>query len=824
MKTSLVEVLAPAGGPDCLPAAVAGGAHAVFLGLRHFNARGRAENFRTADLPRHVAYLHHHGLKCYVVMNTLVHDDEYPKALLLARAATDANVDAVIVQDIGLWTALKNEVPRLKRHASTQMTIHDPRQIPVLARLGAERVILARELSLAEITECTRVAHEWNVETEVFVHGALCYAFSGQCLMSNFSGCRSANRGTCAQNCRFDYTQATATGMSSVDTTLSMKDLALVHRVAELANAGVSSLKIEGRLKGPEYVYTVSRVYRSAVDAWRESRGFNRTEADDLLSDVFSRTRTDAPLNGNYDESSRLHRYQPAQDRQPDAFVIAHNHNTGDLQVTSTREISAGQGFAFTLGKWNGGFLTLAAHRDGNQRFQLRIRSSTRLPPLPNGTALFRNADHERRREASSAMSAVPISAVPPPTQALDVVMTGTLGEPLHVLCTTSTGISVQIHGSIPLAPATAAPLDEARIRDSFGAFGGTGYHLATLETRLSSSLFIPASELKNLRRKAIEAIIAKEALVVAAPEEHLASEKYSAVDINKPQPRTTQLWVAVGNMAAAHAAFHAGADAVWLDDAHLALWDDAAPSIDLTDIPAGKLWLRHPATAPVSPHLAALGLPMVAGHVGVLEAAHSAGLPVIMDVFGNCFGWHTAQAYAELGAAGIVLSLECSSREVLRLASRRNADQPLIALVVHGRLPAMLTRQNHQIQKEKVLTITATPADGGLPYQLTRRQFGTLSADTVIWEGRRLCAPSATVATSGFVDAWLLELADLSPDAVHEIVSSYRALLTGQTTPAEVTAIAERHAPLGLFPGHLLRGSRELDAMSHDDAVEDSD
>ncbi|MBA2481061.1 MAG: U32 family peptidase, partial [Planctomycetes bacterium] len=428
MNRRAPEVLAPVGSPDCLPAAVAGGADAVYLGLRHFNARGRAENFRKADLARNVAYLHGHRVKCYVVMNTLVHDDEYPKALDLARCAADAGVDAVIVQDLGLWSVLAREVPGLKRHASTQMTIHHASQIEVLARLGAERVILARELTLAEVAACTERAHELGVETEHFVHGALCYAFSGQCLMSNFAGCRSANRGTCAQNCRFDYVQrapssvlrplsdsATApvsptSDAASPDTELSMKDLSLIARVAELADIGVASLKIEGRLKGPEYVHTVSRAYREAVDAWVARTPFDVASARERLKDVFSRANSDAPLSGGYGSSARLHRYDPAQDRSPDAELVSCDRARGEVVVAAKGEITAGQGYAYSVGFHTGGFLVTRADRGRTPgSWKLSVRIAEHGPRLPAGLALFRNADHERKREAAAAMARVPV-------------------------------------------------------------------------------------------------------------------------------------------------------------------------------------------------------------------------------------------------------------------------------------------------------------------------------------------------------------------------------------------------------------------------------
>ncbi len=489
MSRARPEVLAPAGAPDCLPAAVAGGADAVYLGLRHFNARGRAENFRTADLARQVDYLHGHGVRAYVVLNTLVHDDEHPKALALARAAHEAGVDAVIVQDLGLWDALARELPALERHASTQMTVHHPSQIAVLAGLGARRVILARELDIAEVRACAMAARASGVEVEHFVHGALCYAFSGQCQMSNFAGCRSANRGTCAQNCRFDYRreQGFPAAPEAIDTELSMKDLELIERVGARADAGVVSLKIEGRLKGPEYVYTVARAYRAATEAWARGGRFDAKPERARLREVFARANDGSPLAGEYGPAARLHRYQPEQDRAPDAHLESLDRATGEAVVRAREAIAAGQGFAFTVGTFNGGFLVTHARALAGGRWQLRVRIDERGPRLRPQLPLFRNVDHARRAEAERAMERVP---VPRPLEGvgLALMVSGRRGEPLTLSAVAEDGRRAEARSQQALEAATGAALDAAALRESVGALGGSGFHLASLGVALEGA------------------------------------------------------------------------------------------------------------------------------------------------------------------------------------------------------------------------------------------------------------------------------------------------------------------------------------------------
>ncbi len=796
----LPEVLSPVGSPDCLPAAVAGGADAVFLGLRHFNARGRAENFRKADLPGYVSYLHAHDVKCYVVMNTLVHDDEFPKALDLAGAAADAGVDAAIIQDLGLWRLLTRAVPTLKRHASTQMTIHHPSQVAVLAELGAERVILARELKLDEVAACTAEAQMYGVETEHFVHGALCYAFSGQCLMSNFAGCRSANRGTCAQNCRFDYQKSAG----DPTTEISMKDLALFGRIPELAQAGVSSLKIEGRLKGADYVYTTARIYRAAVDAWAAGKPMDLAWAKDLQRDVFSRANTDAPMRGVYDASSRLHRYAPEQDLVPDAELFSLDRGRGEAVITG-KDVRAGQGFAFTVADFNGGFLVIGADRHGRDQWRCRIRIAPHGPKVPSGTKLFRNADHARKLEAATAMEAFPLPQPAADTLALSLTVSGALGAPLTASATISDGRQATACTPTPLVAATGAPLDGDQVRAKLGAFGGSPFHLEKLVVVLDDDVFCPASVLKELRRQLVEQLVSQPIPAVESATRDPAG--WSPISTDQPRRRVTGMWVVVSSQSAVEAAFAAGAERVWLDDPALDLWGARVPQIPRRD----GLWLRHPATAPVSRHLAAIGLPVVAGHLGVLAAARAARLPAIADVFCNTYSTETLLALQDLGAQAAVISLECSSREVARLAARCGTlATPLLALIAAGRLPAMLTRQDHGLAAGESLSMRAVPKDGGLPYTIERRHH-----DTVIWEGRHLSCPEQVAQTAGLVDAWVLEYGGLTPAQITAGVQRYLALRDGTISAEDVAHADAADAPLGLFTGHLHQGSRELDQVA---------
>ena len=273
----MLELLSPAGSVDALRAAVCNGADAVYLGVEAFNARHGAKNFKLDDLAEAVRYCHVRGVQVHLTLNTLVSDREMPEAAKTVAAAARAGVDAFIVQDLGMLALCRSIAPRVPLHASTQMSIHSLEGVKEAAALGVSRVVLARELPQKDIAFICRNS---PVEIEVFVHGALCMCYSGQCYMSSVIGRRSGNRGQCAQPCRLPY------GFDRFEEKypLSLKDNCLVQYVRELERLGVASVKIEGRMKRPEYVATATRIYREAIDT-----GSAGTESLRALRAAFSR-------------------------------------------------------------------------------------------------------------------------------------------------------------------------------------------------------------------------------------------------------------------------------------------------------------------------------------------------------------------------------------------------------------------------------------------------------------------------------------------------------------------------------------------------------
>jgi putative protease len=279
----MVEVLSPAGSFESLKAAVKGKADAIYIGAEKFSARAFAENFAGDRLKAAVEYCHENSVKTYVAMNTLVTDREMPDWLKLAERAVNFGADALIAADLGAAMQFKARFPEIPLHASTQMSVHSKEGADALAALGFSRVVLARECNARQIREICKS----NIEIEVFVHGAFCVSHSGQCLFSSMVGGRSGNRGECAQPCRLPYNKGKYL--------LSLKDNCLAGHITELCESGVSSLKIEGRMKSPVYVYGVTKTYRRLVDEHRNTTN----EELSYLEKLFSRQGfTDAYYTG----------------------------------------------------------------------------------------------------------------------------------------------------------------------------------------------------------------------------------------------------------------------------------------------------------------------------------------------------------------------------------------------------------------------------------------------------------------------------------------------------------------------------------------------
>ncbi len=518
------ELLAPAGDWDCAKAAVANGADAVYFGLdAGFNARARAANFPLDELPPLIEFLHRHGVRGYVTLNTLAFSNELEPIEALVRAIDAAGTDAVLVQDIGLARLIRAAAPGLAIHASTQMTLTSAECIAAAASLGIERVVLARELSVREIA---RIRAETDVPLEVFVHGALCVAYSGQCLTSESFGGRSANRGECAQACRLPYeliVDGVKREMGEKRYLLSPQDLAAYALVPELIDAGVVSLKIEGRLKTPEYVANITRHYRQAIDAAMAGRPveFAPRQVEEMeLS--FSRGFSVGWLRG-CDHKALVPAISSAKRGVCVGTVRA--VRPGRAVVELSGRLKAGDGVAFegdrAANEEQGGRVfamfergrRLDGERDAGTVELSFANDAVDLARLRSGQAVWKTDDleltHRLRKSFRGEIRGRDV--------AVEMTATAGVGRPLGVVATAAGLPPVECETREPLAEAIRHPLTRESLAAQLGRLGGTGFALMRLDAQIDGSPMVPLSVLGELRRQIVAKLEAVRATAVTA-------------------------------------------------------------------------------------------------------------------------------------------------------------------------------------------------------------------------------------------------------------------------------------------------------------------
>ena len=504
------ELLSPAGNWDCARAAVANGADAIFFGLSKFNARLRADNFTEEDLPELMDFLHAHGVKGFVTMNTLIFTGEMVDAEEQLKTLDRCNVDAIIVQDLGLARLCRTVAPSIEIHASTQMTITSPEGLKFADQLyQLDRAVLARELSLRDIA---KFKPSESTPLEVFVHGALCVAYSGQCLTSESLGQRSANRGECAQACRMPYTlvvDGEERDMEEVRYLLSPQDLAAVDVIPDLVKQGVVSYKIEGRLKSPEYVAAITKVYRKAIDAAVADLESPITPEDRYTMEMaFSRGLTSGWLEGT-NHPKLTHGKFGKKRGVYIGEVVSVSRGSVEVKLETDIPVKAGDGIVFDAGEnrdeeqgariWNVKGDQLMFHREQSGLDWARIQAGQKIwktddPKLNNALkASWKNAKLEPLREA------------------LHITVTGEAGKPMALSCQ-----GVEVVSADLLEAANKRPFDTEFLFSQLGRLGGTEWKLESVDNKLDGEVMMPVSAVNRLRRALVDKLdtIGKEARV----------------------------------------------------------------------------------------------------------------------------------------------------------------------------------------------------------------------------------------------------------------------------------------------------------------------
>ena len=694
MSRPVPELLAPAGSLDAVRAALGNGADAIYLGAEKFNARDDGAQLTMDDLEQSCRLAHAHGARVYLTFNILFKPSELRDALHHLGECIDRGIDAAIVQDLGAVRLIQRVFPGLEIHGSTQMTVHDERGARVLRAMGVDRVVLARENTLDDIRAIHAAVPELTLES--FVHGALCIAYSGQCFMSGMISDRSANRGSCAQSCRKDYVLTDPASGQELDRgyLISARDLGAWEHLAEIADAGIHTLKVEGRKKKPEYVATVTHGYREFLDRLAAGDWRPPTPAEvQPLVQIFSRGFTGGMYGGRAGRDY-VTRNQP--DNRGAVLGQVIGVEKGELIVSVSQPVEAGDGLGFEhpegSAKGNVGFGVRAVRTIGRKEGKIR-QAIQPAENIPGGWIVVRSAEAGLLARARESFAAIPSKGMAARIT-VDVVVAGSAGEPL----TTTWRVGrdeVTVTSKPLLAPATRHGLDEDRLRAQLGRLGETPFVLGELDvSRLATNLFIPVSVLNDLRQEAVAELSASRnylnrrdhrsrtqaidaaIAMVSVNSAHVAplSETPTRPSAHPPTRLTTEVWRLEDALIAAEA----GADEISLDlflrhpTPPVTRFKRLAEELDQRGV---ALRLRTPTI--VRPeerkHVdkwLALGTPIVSGHLGLIAELATAGRDVVADYAVNVFNQHSAAEIFRLGARRIVLSVELTGDEMAQVAA----------------------------------------------------------------------------------------------------------------------------------------------------------
>jgi putative protease len=709
------ELLAPAGDRTCLIAAVENGADAVYFGMQRFNARIRANNFDGADLPEVMALLHRRGVKAYVALNTLVFPAELTEIEDTVRTLVLSGVDAIIVQDLGLVRLIRAISADVEIHASTQMSITSEEGIALARELGCSRVIVARELSLQEIARIRRVT---DMPLEVFVHGALCVAYSGQCLTSEALGGRSANRGECAQACRMPY-QIVCDGrlvdLDNIQYLLSPQDLAAYDLIPELIKLGIAGLKIEGRLKTAEYVANITRHYRRAIDAAWAGQPVEFTPRDVREMQLsFSRGFSHGFLDGN--NHKVLVRGDYAKKRGILLGVVESTTRSG-VRLLASAPVKPGDGVVI-----DGDVQQDRAEQGGRvyEVISLDWKTAGTPPPAPDGEEgpgrvelqFGRGAIDVRKIRAGQRVwktddpkltERLRRSFEGPPARkvALDLQVTAKSGDLLRLQGETATGYEAAVQSSEPLARAEQRPADESLLATQLGRLGGTIYELGRLDSTIEGRPMVPMSLLNQLRRELIGRLDRAAATSpgrALAPQpaaarllEPIAAERLREQEKAAGRSAPIELAVLCRRTDQIESALACGITVIYAEYQDIKEYASAVAAVRRRTQPAAIYLatprIEKPGEANLFGYLAKLGADgILVKNAGGLRFCSERGIPFVADFSLNAANSLAVELLKSRGALRVTASYDLNADQLLDLL---DATPPSwLEVVIHQQIP----------------------------------------------------------------------------------------------------------------------------------------
>ena len=561
-----VELLSPAGSMEALVAAVSNGADAVYMGGATFNARAGATNFAGVELENAIDYCHQRGVKTYITVNTLLKESELSELEAFLSDISTYGADAAIIQDIATLKIARMIAPELPVHASTQMTIQNWGGLDYVEKLGFSRAILSRELSIANIKELK--SRGSSVDLEVFAHGALCVCYSGQCLMSSMIGGRSGNRGRCAQPCRLDYALADEDRMQ-IDTQipgkylLSPKDLMSLPYLAQLIGSGVSSIKLEGRMKRPEYVATITKIYRKAIDQIMEKGLDYEVDKEDeyKLEAIFNRGFTSGYLVKN----QGLELMNPTRPNNRGVFVgriEKYDTEKNIMTMKLEREVNVGDGIEIWVK--TGGRIGTTVTRMTHIPPQAYIKSAKAgdivgieiKGNIKAEDRVFKNFDSKVEEEAKESFARGESRKIP-----IDFNVRLKAGEPIEIKAIDDKSNTAEVRGGTNAFIADKSPLSPEHLEKYLSRLGNTPFELGNIECDLDGVSMVPVSEINEARRQVL--CIIESMRIEKYKRERVEADGsiYAKKKVNKA--KKTKLSVKVGDKASCEAAISAGANVV---------------------------------------------------------------------------------------------------------------------------------------------------------------------------------------------------------------------------------------------------------------------
>ena len=684
------ELMSPAGGLKTLRAAVEAGADAVFFGMDHFSARAKV-GFTLGELPDIMAELHSRGVKGFVTFNTLIFDRELRKAEADLMALSSAGVDALIVQDVGVARLAREVVPQLEIHGSTQMSITSAEGAELSRRLGITRAVLGRELSLKDLE---KIANATDLELEVFVHGALCVSYSGQCFSSEAWGGRSANRGQCAQACRLPYdlmVDGFERDLNEAKYLLSPGDLYALHQIPELVRMGIDCFKIEGRYKDADYVAATTGAYRRAIDEAWAGLPLSITQAEETdLEQVYSRGLGPWFMAG-VDHQSVVQGRAPRNRGVKLGLVSKVGQNSVWVRLERTdphRGVKPGDGLVFdaahrrSLEEREEGGAVYEVFPAKNGEVELRFgNGQLEFGRIQAGDWVWRSSDPQ----LSQRFKPLTEAKTPVYTRALNLRVWGREGEVLTLEATDGNHFgnhsSVTIKGQTPLQSAQKRALDESQLRENLGKLGGTPFHLGTLEVSLEGSLFLPVSELNALRREAVEKILELRKTPPERTGTQILEQKLKTLSPRTPaplHPNTPRLHLLVRTPNQLSAALTLEPESITLDYLELYGLKPSVEKIKAAGIRSRVASPRilKPSEQNLQKFLLSLECEILVRSGGLLEGLIQARdregttLPRLSGDFSlNTANVLTAQTYLELGCESITPTHDLNATQIAELA-----------------------------------------------------------------------------------------------------------------------------------------------------------